>query len=174
MKEIKITLDTKSITEAIKGIERYKQSLDTKAEKLRERIAELVKEKAQSGFDSSVVSINKYTGDGYASDIEVSWQDEDEKSVLVVAKGDEVAFIEFGAGIHFNGAGSPHPDGERLGLTIGSYGKGQGNRDFWVYYNEEEKKEYTYGTRSTMPLYKALCDAADDIEAIAREIFSND
>ena len=174
MKEIEITLDTKSITKAIKEIERYKKSLDTKAEKLRVRIAELVKEKAQSGFDGSVVSVNKYTGDGLTSDIEVSWEDEDEKSVLVVARGDEVAFIEFGAGVHFNGTGSPHPEGERLGLTIGSYGEGKGNRDFWVYKNEEDKKVYTYGTQSTMPLYRALCDVADDIVEIAREVFADD
>lgn len=175
MKEIEFSLDTKTIINAIKELENYKKSLDTKAEKLRERIADVVRTQSQNGFEGSLYDVGVYDGDGYKPEVSVTWEDEDEKSVLVVASGDEVAFIEFGAGVHFNGTGSPHPDGEKLGLTIGSYGQGKGNRDFWVYYDEdgEKHKRYTYGTQATMPLYKALCDAADDIVRIAREVFDD-
>lgn len=58
---------------------------------------------------------------------------EDESSVLVIAHGQDAIFIEFGTGVYHNGLGSPHPKGEELGMTIGSYGKHLGLRRTWSF-----------------------------------------
>lgn len=66
--------------------------------------------------------------------------------------GEQVAFIEFGAGITYNGnpGGSLHPKGVEFGYTIGSYGKHQGLNKTWYHYGEIYQ-----GTWAAMPLYKA-------------------
>lgn len=172
MMDINITLDSKFVNQAIKKLTKYKKQVDNKAEILRHRVAELVKAETEKRFGQSVYDVDKYTGGGNTPEISVRWEDES-NSTLVIASGEEVAFIEFGAGIHFNGTGSPHPKGQELGLTIGSYGKGMGKRDMWVYV-DEEGKHFTVGTPSTAPLYKALYEVADDITQVAKEVFSND
>lgn len=68
-------------------------------------------------------------------------------------RGSQVAFVEFGAGVHFNGHPneSPHPWGGELGFTIGSYGMHQGLEDGWY----TPWGHYTHGTPAAMPLYHA-------------------
>ena len=50
--------------------------------------------------------------------------------ISIFYKGSQVAFIEFGAGVRWNGAvgTSPHAYGQQLGYTIGSYGHGRGEQ----------------------------------------------
>lgn len=50
-------------------------------------------------------------------------------------------FIEFGAGIHYNGSAgsSPHPKGNEFGYTIGSYGKGLGKKIIGIIQQTPEK-----------------------------------
>lgn len=71
-------------------------------------------------------------------------------------RGEDVAFVEFGAGIHYNDHphSSPHPLGVELGFTIGSYGQGQGIHDYW-FYRENGTVEISEGTPAAMPLYHA-------------------
>lgn len=172
MKEIEIALDAKSINKAIKDLAKCKKQVNNKAEVLRHSIAELIQAEAEKRFGQSTYDVDKYTGNGLVPEISVHWEDEG-NSTLVVASGEEVAFIEFGAGIHFNGSGSPHPKGQELGMTIGSYGVGNGKRDMWVYV-DSEGKHFTVGTPGTAPLYKALYEATGDIAQIAKEIFNSD
>lgn len=84
-------------------------------------------------------------------------------------------FIEFGAGIHYNGAAgsSPHPKGEEFGYTIGSYGQGKGKNESWVYYADSGEWVRSYGTEATMPMYKASVEIIQNIRKIAKEVFSS-
>jgi hypothetical protein len=66
----------------------------------------------------------------------------------VVMEGPGVSFLEFGAGVHFNGTGS-YPIKTPPGIVgIGEYGMGQGKQDMWKYGNK-----WTHGNPSAKPLY---------------------
>ena len=81
-------------------------------------------------------------------------------------------FIEFGAGVKYNGpAGqSPHPIGKEIGYTIGSFGNGHGKQNTWGYI-EDGKLILTHGTKATMPVYSASLKIANEVETVARRVF---
>lgn len=89
-------------------------------------------------------------------------------------RGEDVMFVEFGAGIHYNSpAGtSPHPKGLELGYTIGSYGMGQGANDFWHYEDDNGIWVRSYGTEATMPMWKADMAIRNEFESIAKQVFN--
>lgn len=92
----------------------------------------------------------KPTGDGYQT--------------MVVMKGKNAVFIEFGAGKFYNTpvGTSPHPLGMEKGFSIGSYSHktGKENAFFNKWYlpkgvKTQGGKNYTHGVKSWMPLHNA-------------------
>lgn len=88
-------------------------------------------------------------------------------------RGKDVMFVEFGAGVHFNGpAGqSPHPLGLELGYTIGSYGLGQGKYDTWVYKTDDGVYHVSEGTEAMMPMWRADQEIRNTFASIAKRVF---
>ena len=86
--------------------------------------------------------------------------------------GEDAAFVEFGAGVHYNGeaGSSPHPWGADLGFTIGSYGMHQGLNDYWFYKEDGEWKK-SHGTPAEMPLFRAGQAMRNNLMRVAREAF---
>ena len=169
-KVIKMRLSVKSIDDAIAKIDKYKQELRHKTSIFVQRLAE----------EGLVVVNDKRTsfyGDADGNDVRtyVVVSDFGNKvTATLVMAGKDVAFIEFGAGIHYNTAAgtSPHPKGQELGMTIGSYGKGKGANDSWVYYDEERARFRTsHGTQAVMPLYSASESIKKKFYSIAKEVF---
>lgn len=168
-RKITFSLSSESIREAIHKIEEYKEELKFKSSVFVQRLAE-------EGL--KVIEANKYSeGDADFNGLHsYVWVDESgstTKATLVLA-GKDVAFIEFGAGVHYNGNGgsSPHPQGQKLGMTIGSYGKGHGLEDSWVYYDSEQARfRVSYGTRAAMPMAKADEAIRKKYLDIAKEVF---
>jgi len=166
--------DSKSIDAAITELKRYKASINIKIELLKQRVAEFIRQRAQSGFDNSIA--DEYTEKTQqrwgvvpkVSSVSVTTQDAGEV-VLVVATGDDAIFIEFGAGVHFNGASgySPHPWGEEHGFLIGEYGQGLGSREQWPIMTGF----WSYGTKATMPMYRAVMELKDVFPSMAKEVF---
>jgi hypothetical protein len=60
-----------------------------------------------------------------------------------------------------------------LGYTIGSYGNGNGAKAVWGFKGEDGTLHLTHGVPASMPLYRALQSVVNDIEQIAREVFSS-
>lgn len=58
-----------------------------------------------------------------------------------------------------------------MGYTIGSYGKGLGKNDYWVYYTDDGRFLTSHGTEATMPVYKAGQEIIKRIREIAKEVF---
>lgn len=73
-------------------------------------------------------------------------------STTIRLQGEQAVFVEFGAGVYYNGNphGSPHPWGVELGFTIGDYGMHQGLKKAWVHDGHLYK-----GTPAAMPLFHA-------------------
>ena len=92
----------------------------------------------------------------------------------LILQGEKIAFVEFGAGIHYNGpAGqSPHPKGTQLGYTIGSYGYGMGRFESWYYEGEDGVYRISFGTKATMPLYSANEEMRKHLLEVVKEVFT--
>ena len=170
-KVIKMRLSSSSIRDALREIMEYEQELRFKCSLLVQRLAE----KGIQTIDS-----HKYSrGDSNFDDLHTYvWLEENGSRVkaTLVLTGEDVAFIEFGAGIHYNGEGgsSPNPYGQAHGMIIGSYGKGHGLEDSWVYYDEESARWKTsYGTEAAMPMYYADREIINSFVSIAQEVFGN-
>lgn len=91
--------------------------------------------------------------------------------------GGQCVFVEFGAGVTFNGAKgtSKHPKGIENGFTIGSYNPSSPNAtnpNGWWYTDKWGNSQHTYGTPTFAPLYKSSIDMLLAVEKIAKEVFN--
>lgn len=168
---MKISVTLSNLQKAIKALQRYKSDLVRKIDTFRERVGREIATKAEDLFAGSLVDIkDDLQGSPKTPDVKVTVSDQG-KVTVVIAKGKDAVFVEFGAGIYSNAKPSPHPLGAELGMTIGSYGEGKGNRDTWGFYNENGELELTHGTPATMPMYRAMTEVCRDIDTIAKEVF---
>lgn len=169
-KKIRISLSEKSIQNAINEVRKYQRELISKNEVFVRRLAEL-------GIPVIDQNISVAQGDSdknHNTYIKINSFGSYSEAKLVV-EGSDLLYIEFGSGIHYNGSSgtSPHPKGEEFGYTIGSYGKGQGSKDFWFYYADTGEAVMSHGTEATMPVYKASVEIIQNIRRIAREVFGS-
>lgn len=173
-KVISFGLSESEISRALKELAEYKQEILRKTELLREKVAERLADEARSGFSGAVVDEQILKG-GSASpkyaQVDVSVDNRGSVTV-VVAKGEDAVWVEFGAGVYFNGSpgSSPHPRGVELGMTIGGFGKGNGKKETWGFYEDGELK-LSRGTPARMPMSRAVTTVCNDIQEIAKEVF---
>lgn len=171
-------LSQKGINDAIAYLERYKKQLLTKTQELLEELAQYGIQEADRRFDvakspgtdTSHAVITSITSDGtnVRMDIKIT--------------GEDLVFIEFGAGVHFNGhAGEGVHESDKYRLKfpeyrIGKYGTNEewqwslGVNDSW-----HVNGETVYGTKATMPVYGAWLAMSDvvKINKAAQKVFSN-
>ena len=161
-KVISMSLSASSISNAIKEVKAFRDSLEMKKDKLLEELANIgVKEASvrfttamYDGVNDSSVTLETISN-GYA----------------IVAEGQAVAFIEFGAGVYHN-TGEPYPDPRPDGIVgIGEYGKGYGKRKAWGFKGESGELVITHGNPAAMPMWYASEEMRSNIAKIAREVF---
>ena len=81
--------------------------------------------------------------------------------LTLYADGEDVAFIEFGAGVRFgNGYSGPKPSGI---VPIGTYGKGYGSNPEGWYYRENGTLTHTYGNPPAEAMYGTLKEIAERV-----------
>ena len=163
-KIIKMSLSTSSIEDAIKQLQVYRDSLNTKKDKLLKRLGEIGVREASVRFTTAM-----YDG---INDSSVSLET-NKNGYVIVAEGHAVAFIEFGAGVYHN-SGEPYPDPRPEGIVgIGEYGKGRGKRQAWGFKNESGELVITHGNPAAMPMWYASEEMRNSILKIAKEVFGN-
>ena len=176
--------DPASVDAAVKEIREYSRWVQSKTIELRERVAELISDQAHFEFHFAIASDTFKVIDGnnthsegpILANVSVTTEPGND-STLVIAHGSDAVWIEFGAGVHYNGGvGSyPNPLAASAGMVaIGTYGKGNGAKEVWGYLDDDGKVHLTRGTPASMPLYKALLEVSRDIVQIAREVFADD
>ena len=86
----------------------------------------------------------------------------------VTVKGDDIVFVEFGAGVYHN-QGNANPLGEMVSFSteIGSYGRGQGLNKYWFVAHNL----ISCGTPAYMPIYRAILGVKPEIPTIVRKVF---
>lgn len=169
---VSMNLDPHSIGRALRELEEYKRQVSYKAQRLGQRVAERIEAEAGQGFASAIVD-DLLPKSGSARTAEVSVRiDSKGNTLLIIASGEDAIWAEFGAGVYHNGAAgsSPHPSGQKLGFTIGTYGKGHGSQKTWGFYDNGELK-MTHGAPASMPMYRAMRTVCAEIDGMAREVF---
>ena len=162
-----------SIDAAVKEIRDYADWVKRKTDELRERVAYFIAKDASAVFNTAVA--DDLIGEGAViGSVDVVVEDNGNMT-LVIANGEDAVFMEFGAGVYYNGGvgSSPNPLGAALGYTIGSYGKGNGAKAVWGFKGDDGALHLTHGVPASMPLYRALQSVVNDIEQIAREVFNS-
>ena len=165
--------DPASIDRAVNEIREYSRWVQRKTDELRERIAYFIAKDASAVFNTAVAEDDMREG-VITGNVEVSVEPQGDNTTVIIASGKDAVFMEFGAGVYYNGAvgSSPNPWGTGLGFTIGSYGKGNGRKEVWGFKDADGTVHLTHGVPASMPLYRAVQSVANDIERIAREVFS--
>ena len=169
-KVISVKLNKQSIDDAIKELAQYKQDFLAKEQKLLEGLANIGVREASIRFTTAM-----YDG---VNDVTVTL-DKTSNGYAIIAEGEAVAFIEFGAGVYHNSS-EPYPNPRPEGIVgIGEYGKGKGKRRAWYYKGEpgtngELQKNgvvKTRGNPAAMPMWYASEEMRNSILQIAREVF---
>ena len=157
-----MSLSTASIGQAINELKAYRDSLESRKEKLIEELARIGVQEASVRFTTAI-----YDG---ANDSEVTLETI-ENGYSIVASGKAVAFIEFGAGVYHNPS-EPYPNPRPNGIVgIGEYGKGYGKRQAWGFQNESGELVITHGNPAAMPMWYASEEMRNSILKIARRVF---
>ena len=172
-KVIHMSLNADSIDAAIKEIRDYAKWIERKAGELRERLAYFIAKDASAVFNSAVAEDDLVEG-VITGSVDVTVDTQGENITIVTANGTDAVFMEFGAGVYFNGdvGSSPNPWGADLKFVIGSYSSHKPDKEVWGYYGDDGQIHLTHGTPASMPLYNAVQSVANDYVRIAKEVFS--
>lgn len=172
--------NTRNTRDAIKAIDKFNSELPEKCLELCDKLAEIGMSAAKIGYtsrfgqtvygylfpqeqfvDASVPIYMSVRGKINGTSVEC----------ILTASGDNLLFIEFGAGVYFNSGG--YMWGERPpGVSnIGEYGKGHGKQQKWYYTNDEGKSQATRGTPEQPGMYIASQEMRRKIEQVVKEVF---
>lgn len=176
-KNIKINLfdGGKSLEEAIRQIEQYRDELPRKAQQLCQRLAE-------EGVKVADVAINSVpigrtitlTTDinpskmGCRAMLKMTGREtrtEDGRVFMTVLA------IEFGAGIRLNP--TENPKSSEFGFGVGTF-PGQThaeNPEGWYYLDNNGEWKHSYGVQASMPMYKASVEMRQKLDSIVKEVF---
>ena len=171
---MKITInpfDLRSIDKGIDAIEKYIEKLEKLETELPKALAEYGAVQAQAKFDTAAYDIMV---DGSGSHPSITcYPLESENGWMVVADGAEVCFVEFGAGIYFNGEEAYLGERPPGIVGIGEYGKGHGNKPIWGI-PKAAGGGLTHGTPASNALYFTARDMEERIVEEAKRILNDD
>ena len=157
-------LDVNSIDNALKELQEYQAWVEAKTELLCRKCADLGLTVASANFNGAFYGM----GD---NDVVVTVEQTDH-GYNIIASGESVCFIEFGAGVYYNGA-EPYPIPRPEGVVgIGEFGAGHGKQNSWFYTDKNGERQYTHGNPAAMPMYSAQKTIRDMLAQIAKEVFA--
>lgn len=165
---IEINLSKKSINDAIKKLETYRDELNDKN-------ALFVKRLAQIGIDIVEQQIEIADGDSdkYHTIQLIPHSFGSYSQATIKLDGKDILFIEFGSGIHYNPSDPKHAD--EFGYGVGTYPDQTHAFDpnGWWYMDSTGVKQHSYGTRATAPMLTASMIIIHEIRRIAREVYGS-
>ena len=162
MKIVIDPFDKKSITAAIKQLERYEKKFRAKEEEFVRRLTEIGVSVARTGF-----AMADYDG---INDVLIT-ETQNGPRAAIIAYGETVGFIEFGTGVKFREYDSSST--EFTPPPHGSYGKGKGAnpKGWWFKQSDGASARHTYGNPPAEAMLAARDVMVERITRIAREVF---
>lgn len=154
--------DKDSIDKALELVNKRKNTFEVQVDMLCNKLAELGLNVAKVNFANA-----EYDGN---NDVVVSLEKMD-NGYRIVARGNAVAFIEFGTGTAMNPQGNASYFGERPEgvVGIGQYGKGKGATGKPWYFGNGQK---SVGNVPAMAMYKAEQEMLLEVMQLARSILN--
>jgi hypothetical protein len=170
-----IKIEANRLDKALARIDLYLNLLGDKKKEFLEKLAEI-------GIETASVKFANAQYDGF-NDVTVEKTPEwiDDNTLAIVARGQAVAFIEFGTGVHYT---EQHPRAQAVGAIRGSYGQGKGKQKAWGYYGHPgthgkviyKRNKSVVITRGNPPA-RAMYDASKtmraEIRKVAKEVFNS-
>lgn len=170
---------TSDIQRALTELKAYQEWVDKKTRQIAEQLSLIGIQDASIRFATA-----QYDG---TNNVHVRTEESsngDTYIYTIIAEGQAVCFIEFGAGVYHNS--TPYPLEKPEGVVgIGEYGKGKGKQNYWGYYGEPgsngrvvTKKNgkqvvITHGNPAAMPMYYGSSEMKQKILSIAKEVFGS-
>lgn len=161
MPTIRIDLSVNEIDKVISKLDQLQQALNDMSGPVRdlcnmgEQEAAVILSNAHASFDGPRDSVVTSQASGNKGSVEMS--------------GVGAPFIEFGAGVYYNGNGSNYPLPRPAGIVgIGEYGMGQGKQDMWKYGNK-----WTHGTPAAKPLYFAALKMETEAPGVIKGVIDH-
>lgn len=175
MRDIQVNIfDPRSMQVATHQLESYLADLQDRANRICERLASIGRVRAEIVFSNAI-----YDG---VNDVSVT-AEPITNGYAVRASGNAVMFIEFGAGVYYNGTGS-YPGNLEPGVVgIGQYGQGRGSNDWWLYRGSpgnaggvqstiDTSLTITHGNPPAAAMYEAQQECIRQIETVVNEVFN--
>ena len=167
--------DSKSIQNAIKQIEQYRDDLPRKCQEICRRLSEIGEQTALVAIGESPqgktvtlrVDINPSKIGCQAMLIGTGKTVTDEKGRTF-----NLLFgIEFGAGITLNP--SENPLASDFGMGVGTFPDQVHafDRGGWMYLDKDGNWKHSYGVKATMPFYKAMLEIRKNVDKVVKEVF---
>ena len=173
MRQIAISLSHKSLESTIERLEKERA-------RIRERTKQYLDVLSDVGIKATRARVDSISPFYKGEDISVSKgiieETEEGFQAVIYMSGEQAIFIEFGSGVVHNGpiGTSPHPKGEELGFTIGSYNPespNAGSSDGWWYKDKWGEWQHTLGTPSYAPLFNGSKEMIQRASEIAESVF---
>lgn len=175
-KTIKIDLfDGKSLQQAIKQIERYRDELPRKCQEICRRLCEI-------GQQTALVAINESPqGKAVTLRMDIDPSKTGCKAMLIgtgktVTDDKGITFnlllgIEFGSGITLNP--TENPLASDFGMGVGTFPDQVHafDRGGWMYLDKDGNWKHSYGVKATMPFYKAMLEIRKNVDKVVKEVF---
>jgi len=154
-----------SIDEIIKGLEDYKRSLKSKADAL-------VKALAEAGCEAVSITYGAWPYKG-SREAEVTVEQRGPAQYAIVASGETVLILEFGAGVSYSAI--QHPLAEEMGYGPGTY-PGQVHamdpRGWYLPKSAAGRNGvHTYGNAPSMAMYNTGKSLREVVQQVAKEVF---
>lgn len=167
--------DSKSIQNAIKQIDQYRDDLPRKCQEICRRLSEEGVRVADAAINS--VPIGKtitLTTDinpskmGCQAIMKMTGREtrtEDGRTFYTALA------IEFGAGIRYNP--TANPKAKEFGMGVGTFPDQTHAFDpnGWYYLDSNGEWKHSYGIQASMPMYKASVEMRQKIDSIVKEVF---
>lgn len=169
MKTIRIdAFDKKSVDKAISELRAVKKEWKRKADLCSEMIAAALADEIQKNLDAIFMTDDLKDVKTHQATPKRSAMSATAIGNRVVIEGEDIVFVEFGAGIYHN-AGSYNPLSEAVEFdtSIGSYGKGKGNGKYWFVAHNL----ISCGTPAYMPIQNAIDTVKPQIPTMLRQVF---
>lgn len=166
--------DSKSIQNAIKQIEQYRDDLPRKCQEICRRLVE-------EGVKVADVAINSVPiGKTITLTTDINPSKMGCKAMLKMTGREtrtedgrtffSALAIEFGAGIYYNS--NSNPKSSEFGMGVGTFpGQTHAFQDGWYYLGNDGNWYYSHGVQASMPMYKASVALRQKIDSIIKDVF---
>lgn len=161
-----------SINHGFAEILQYRKKLNKLCSELPKRLAEFGAVQAQMRFDTGTYDILISGMHSNPKGINVT-AEQSENGFVVRANGKTVCFVEFGAGVYYNGWENYRGTRPAGIVGIGQWGKGRGKGEAWAFYDPVTGDlTFTRGTPANNCMWYTAQELAQRVADEARSILS--